>query len=240
MKFYLLIFILILPAAGFCDSYTYLNCILQNNTISADKNLKRLSSGIQLLTDDPAYKAIYEKLESQMRALDSMVTGQQDMINYYTYEEAVLANVTESLNRIRELALQMGNSLLGDTEKDIIRSEMRQHYEQVLYELRTAQFNTKPLFSELLKDPVVTSRLNSPDFYTLGSIDTLLQFILQRRVLLGSWSNRLRHQIKGDMINQENTAEFQSHGDTDYGRELSEFKRNQLLLLINVLMLKPR
>lgn len=240
MRLCLTLCIFLFPALVFSSPYTSLNRYLQNRSSEVHKNIQRLSSGIQLLTDDPAYTAIYEKMDSQLRALDQTINAHQDMILYYRFEEALLADLTENLQRIRELALQAGNSLYGDLEKEILKSEMRQNYEQIFYILRTARFNNQVLFSAILDNSLVQSRLEDPVYYQLQHIDGLLTYLLQRRAVLSSWVRRLESRIKSDSVQKENVAAAQSHGDTDFGEESSEFKRNQILLMANVLMLHPR
>ncbi len=233
-----MVLIVFLPGLVFGHkSLNYLNRILKANTASVDQNIQRLSSGTQLLTDNPAYFAIYEKLESHLRGMEKYINNNGDMYNYYQFEESVLGSITESLQRIRELSLQLSGGIYGEFEKDIIRSEMRQHYDQILYELNTAQFNRITLFKELFKNPDIQNRFNDPLFYQTGSIDSLLKYFMERRVWLGAMMNRIKHQISAQEKEKENTAAFRSQGDTDYATEMAAFQKNQLLMMVNIMML---
>jgi len=235
----LLFLLLLSPVFGFANSsLTYLNRILSESSMNADKNMERLSSGRELLPDNPANYAIYEKLEAHIRGIGKSVANQADMYQYYRYEESVLSSITESLQHIRELSLRLSGGLLGDFEKGIVRNEMDQYYDQILYELKSARFNTIYLFKDLFNDPKIMLRFKSQEFYQTQRIDKLLKYILKRRVTLGARMNGIKEQIKAQELEKENTAAFQSRGDTDYGSEIAEFRKNRLLMLINILMLK--
>ena len=238
MRYILLIF-LFLPTLLFpLSSLTYLNRILKYTEMRSDKNIKRLSSGRELLPDNPAYYAIYEKLEAYIRGIGKIVGNESDMYQYYRFEESVLASLTSSLQRNRDLSLQLSGGILGDFEKGIIKDEMDQNYDQILYELKSARFNKIYLFKDLFTDTNIIKRFKAPEFYNTARIDALLNYFIKRRALLGALMNRLKYQINGKEVEKQNTAEFQSHGDTDIGAEMADFRRNNLLMLVNIMMMK--
>ena len=216
----------------------YLNGILQSteNTIEKDRN--RLSSGAKLLADDPANYAIYEKLTANLKQLEKIIVNFTDMTSYYRSAEGYLENIIDSLQRIRELALQRTNAILSDFDRGIIDSEIKQTYEQILFVLKNADFNKKNIFGVLFEDEEIKSRFQKKEYYQLATIDNLLIFFIYQRSIYGVKMKSLEYQIQGKSLEKENTAGFRSTiHDIDYSGKLSQLSRNHLLLIVNLLML---
>ena len=220
------------------SSLTYLNRILSSADQAENKSMARLSSGKILLADDPANYAIYEKLESDLRGLEKTVGNQSDMISYYRLQEGILGNCIEILQRIRELILQKSNGILNDSDREIIDSEIGQDYDQIVYTLKEAEFNRKKIFSDLLGQEIVVNLFKTPEHYRLDKVDLLLDYFISQRSLAGIRINNLNYEISGERIANENEQAVQSHGDTDIPGEMSVLKREHLLMLVNVLMLR--
>jgi flagellin-like hook-associated protein FlgL len=220
------------------DSLNYLNNILKGTEYKIDKNMKRLSGGIRLLTDDPANYAIYQRLEAHIRGLNKEVEVGSQLIAYYNYIDALLGTITDSLQRIRELLVQRGNLMYGPQERGFIDDEIASHYAHIRYMLKTSQFNRKKIFESLLQDKLFTDRFKQEAYYRLDNVDTMLSTIIGLRAVYGAKINQLEEKRKAQMKESENAQSFQSTlMDVDYAREISLLKRNQLLFLINILLL---
>src|SRR5690349_12807430 len=98
--------------------------------LTADRNLgivqdslgsatQRLSSGlrINMAKDDPAGITISEKLRSQIRAIDQAARNSQDGVSLIQTAEGALDGIHQSLQRIRELAVQAGNGTINPEER---------------------------------------------------------------------------------------------------------------------------
>src|SRR5436190_12990882 len=101
---------------------------LSRNTTELDKSMERLSSGYRInkAGDDAAGLALSEKLRSQIRGSQKAADNVQDGINVLNIADGALQSVTNSLQRMRELAVQAGN----DTYNTAQRSSMKAEFDQ--------------------------------------------------------------------------------------------------------------
>ena len=92
-----------------------------------DQSMARLSSGkrINSAADDAAGSAIASKMEAQVRSLEVAIRNGQDAISMTQTAEGALGEIENILQRIRELAVQAGNSTLSQTDRDMIQSEVK-------------------------------------------------------------------------------------------------------------------
>ena len=91
-----------------------------------DQAMARLSSGLRInsAADDAAGSAIASKMESQVRSLAVAIRNSYDAISMTQTVEGALGEVENMLQRIRELAVQAGNSTLSDSDRGMIQSEV--------------------------------------------------------------------------------------------------------------------
>jgi len=227
------------PGRVFGDgaSLGYLNMVLGWNERAADKSIERLSTGRILLTDDPASHAIDQTLEKYIRGLDRIVANQTDMISYYRVMEAYIGSMTEGFQRIHELAVQRAGGILSEDDREMLDREILQQYDLILDNLNQAEFNGKKLFGDLWNDELIRSNFTQPRFFQARNVEALMRFFIKERAAIGALTERLESEGFGDMIARENMAAAQSRQDIDYGAESSRFKKEQLLMLANLLML---
>ena len=100
------------------------NMVKLNNDL--DQAMTRLSSGLRInsAADDAAGSAISSKMESQVRSLGVAIRNSYDAISMTQTAEGALSEVENMLQRIRELAVQAGNSTLSDSDRTMIQSEV--------------------------------------------------------------------------------------------------------------------
>jgi flagellin-like hook-associated protein FlgL len=219
-------------------SVTYLNHILKESENQIDKNYKRLSGGIKLLIDDPANYAIYEKLETNVRALGKEIENNNDVISYYGFGESILGNIIDALQRIRELLVEKTNTIFSKEDLDLFDSEIRMQYDQIIFVLDSAEFNKIRVFGDFFKDKTVRKIFERDPFYSIAVVDRMLDFITYERSYYGALVNQLEHRIKTEMQGRENYESTQSTIiDIDYGKELSRLAVNHILLIANILLL---
>ena len=232
--------LLTIPVQLFCGSTSldYLNRVLSFTSGQADKSTARLSSGKMQLADDPSSYAIYERLESIIRALDKNIGNMEDMHNYYLYQDGVLGTIIDSMQRIRELALERLNGILADSDREIIDSEIDGLYSGIMDALKQSEINKIKVFGKLLDDALIKKAMESAKHYELSSVDQLLDFFIKQRTYAGIKAKRLEYSISGEKINKENSVKARQKGDTDFALELSNLKLQNLKLLINLTMMK--
>ncbi len=219
-------------------SLDYLNRILGETGLSADKNIERLSQGTRLLADDPANYAIYEKLEAQVRGLSKEIGNSKDVLGYYGFGESLVGNMIDSLQRIRELLVARSNPILSKEDLGYLDSEIEAQYDQILFLLQGAEFNKIRVYGTLFEDPVFKDRFKSTPYFSILNVDGMLGFLVNVRSVYGAKMNQLEERIKSQMTARENYEGFQSVIlDLDYGTETSLFLKNQVLILANLLLL---
>jgi flagellin len=100
------------------------NMVKLNNDL--DQAMTRLSSGLRInsAADDAAGSAIASKMESQVRSLGVAIRNSYDAISMTQTAEGALGEVENMLQRVRELAVQAGNSTLSDSDRTMIQSEV--------------------------------------------------------------------------------------------------------------------
>jgi len=228
MKSILLIIFCLISFHVFSDDFNksidYLNSILSlKDNINTYQN-----DNITSLNYDPANFILYAKIESHIRALDKIISGNSDMLSYYTCMDGVLSEIINNLQKIRELLIQKGNPVYSDFNKEIIDNEVKQNYRQINYLLIEAEFNKIKLFSELLKSMNELNYFNQEKFYDLSNVDRLLNFIIREEALIGILSNRIEHRINSDTNNSQNSGT---------SLEINTLRKNSLIFIIKLLML---
>jgi len=122
------------------------------NQTSTSKSLQKLSSGLRInsAADDAAGLAISEKMRSQIRGLAKAQANAQDGISMIQTAEGALQQVSDILQRMRELGVQSMNGILSDSEKDAITSELKQLTQEVDRIAETSKFNNTYLLKGTL------------------------------------------------------------------------------------------
>ncbi|MBE5812182.1 MAG: flagellin [Clostridiales bacterium] len=143
------------------------NQLAKNNGASS-KALEKLSSGLRINSagDDAAGLAISEKMRSQIRGLDKAQANAQDGISLIQTAEGALQEVSDILQRMRELSVQAANGTLQQSEKDSISCELEQLIDEVDRIAETSTFNGTYLLKGTLgmtPDKSVTNGLYTVD-----------------------------------------------------------------------------
>jgi flagellin-like hook-associated protein FlgL len=231
--------LLVFPLFGQArNDLSTLNRILNQNNLESDKSIRRLSSGTILWTDDPASKAIYEKLKSHIDFLAVTINNQQDLISYYQVRDGYLGNISATLQRIRDLILMKSNAIYNSDDKQIIDSEIRNHYYGILNAISWAEFNTKPLFNSWINTEEIKGRFEEDQFYSIAGIDRIMEAVRSERSRQGALTNALKLRNKGQGIERENSTGFLSQGDTDFAYELSKLQQSEIMFFSDLFLLK--
>ena len=115
---------------------------LGNSQRMNDQALERLSSGLRINSakDDAAGLAISSRFDSQIRGLNVAQRNANDGISLAQTAEGALESISDSLQRIRELAVQSRNATNSDsdraalnTEAQALRSEVNRIAEQTAF-----------------------------------------------------------------------------------------------------------
>jgi len=101
---------------------------LMSSGSSQDLATQRLSSGQRIYSakDDAAGLAISNKMTSQIRGLDQAVRNANDGVSLIQTAEGALAESTNILQRMRELAVQSSNGIYGNSDRATLDAESKQ------------------------------------------------------------------------------------------------------------------
>jgi flagellin len=106
-------------------------------------SLQRLSSGLRINSakDDAAGLAISNRMTTQISGLNQAVRNANDGISLAQTTEGALQEVTNNLQRIRELAVQSANATNSDSDRAALDREVQQRLEEIQRIATQTSFN---------------------------------------------------------------------------------------------------
>src|ERR1700733_2689553 len=110
-------------------------------------SMQRLSSGLRVNSakDDAAGLAIAERMNAQIRGMNVAVRNANDGISLGQTADGALASISDSLQRMRELAVQSRNSTNSDSDKESLNLEYTQLSSEIGRVLAGTTFNGKAI-----------------------------------------------------------------------------------------------
>jgi len=116
---------------------------LGKSQMSMQTSLERLSSGLRINSakDDAAGLAISERFTSQIRGLDQATRNANDGISLLQTAEGALAEVTNSLQRMRELAVQSANGTYNSSDRQSLQDEFSALQAEIIRNSNVTAFN---------------------------------------------------------------------------------------------------
>jgi flagellin len=106
-------------------------------------SLQRLSSGLRINSakDDAAGLAIASRFTTQIKGLDQAVRNANDGISLAQTGEGALGEISNNLQRIRELAVQSANSTNSASDRAAINQEVQQRLAEIDRTASQTSFN---------------------------------------------------------------------------------------------------
>jgi len=112
---------------------------------SSDLNtsIQRLSSGMRVNSakDDAAGLSIATRIDSQVRGMNVAMRNSNDAISLAQVAEGALGKVTDSLQRMRELAVQSANATNSAADRDNLNKEYTQLQAEITRVTTSTKFN---------------------------------------------------------------------------------------------------
>lgn len=110
-------------------------------------SLQRLSSGLRVNSakDDAAGLAIAERMTAQIRGLTVGIRNANDGISLAQVAEGAMANITESLQRMRELAVQAANDTNTDKDRSSLNTEFAELQSEIARVIDGTTFNGRKI-----------------------------------------------------------------------------------------------
>ena len=108
-----------------------------------NQSLERLSTGLRINSakDDAAGLAISERFTTQIRGLNQAVRNASDGISLAQTTESALAELTNNLQRIRELAVQSVNATNSASDRAALDAEVQERIAEVDRIAKQTNFN---------------------------------------------------------------------------------------------------
>jgi flagellin len=217
-----------------------------NASTTANKALgqamERLSTGkrINSAKDDAAGLAIATTMTAQVRGMSQGIRNANDGISLAQTAEGALSEVTNMLQRVRELAVQSKSGTYQASDRDYMQSEVTNLTDQIADVLANTKFNGNTLFSTTAGTDVafdIQVGANNTDVITVTStaidgtnidataldvttsalagttitnVDTALDEVNASRAGLGAAQNRLESAVNNLTSNVTNLSDARS------------------------------
>ena len=116
---------------------------LDTSQSSLATSLQRLSSGLRINSakDDAAGLAITDRFTTQIRGLNQAARNANDGVSLAQTGEGALAEITNNLQRIRELAVQSANATNNASDRAALDLEVQQRLAEIDRVSSTTSFN---------------------------------------------------------------------------------------------------
>ncbi|WP_428312316.1 flagellin [Hydrocarboniphaga sp.] len=144
-----------------------------NNSQSAlNMAMQRLSSGLRINSakDDAAGLAISQRFTSQIKGLNQASRNANDGISLAQTAEGALVEVTNNLQRIRELAVQSSNATNSQSDRDALQTEVTSLKSEVERVANTTAFNGVKVLDGSFNGAVFQVGANAGETITVSSI----------------------------------------------------------------------
>jgi len=120
---------------------------LSASKMDLQTTVQRLSSGLRInsAADDAAGLAIATRMNSQVKGMNVAIRNANDGISLSQTADGALASVSDSLQRMRELAVQARNATNSNGDKDSLDKEFGELAKEVQRVLGGTSFNGKAI-----------------------------------------------------------------------------------------------
>jgi len=238
-----------------------------NDALSTAMN--RLSTGMRINSakDDAAGLAISASMTSQIRGMNQGVRNANDGISMAQTAEGALDEVTNMLQRMRELAVQGANGTYSTTDAANITAEQDALGAQISSIVANTSYNGKNLFATATNNVTIQAGANSSDTVqmsfsqlnaattklsavvdftnnkmktglTLSAFDDAIAEVSTTRAGLGAAQNRLQSAVNNLTNNSTNLTDARSRiQDADFSAESTNLAKAQILSQASTAML---
>ncbi len=122
---------------------------LNTSSSSLATSIQRLSSGMRINSakDDAAGLAISERFTTQIRGLDVATRNANDGISLAQTAEGAMVEISNNLQRVRELAVQSANATNSESDRKALQSEVNQLTAEIDRVAKQTNFNGTSLLN---------------------------------------------------------------------------------------------
>ena len=234
---------------------------LFNSGNELSTSFERLSSGFRInrAADDAAGLQITDRMTSQVKGLDQAVRNANDAISLTQTAEGALQEVTQSLQRVRQLAVQSQNGINTSADRVALQKEVSALKTEISRVAQTTQFagvdvlsggysaaflvganagqtisvnleRTGGFGASGLSLTNTTVLTHGDASAAIASIDAAISTVGATRADLGALQNRFQSTIRNLSNISENVSGARSRiKDTDFATETASLTRNQII-----------
>ncbi len=227
---------------------------LSRNTTGLQTAIERLSSGLRVNSakDDAAGLAIATRIDAQVRGLNVAIRNAGDAISLAQTAEGGLSEITNMLQRMRELAVQSANATNSTSDRANLDAEFQALNTEITRQIGSTTFNgiavlntastqtfqvganatdtigvTTSAVSAAPGGGVTTAALATA---AITAVDTALDTVTTNRATYGAVQNRFQSVINNLQVAAENQAAARSRiMDADFAMETANLTRLQIL-----------
>lgn len=131
--------------------------MLSRTNESLSSAMERLSSGLRVNSakDDAAGLAIADRMTSQIRGMTVAMRNANDGISMAQTAEAGMGNITETLQRMRDLAIQAANfGSVSSADRQKLQTEFKQLGNEIHRIIENTEFNGKKILNGSLSNAI--------------------------------------------------------------------------------------
>ncbi len=234
---------------------------LSTTNTALSTSMERLSSGLRVNNskDDAAGMAIASRMESQVRGQNVAIRNANDAISLAQTAEGGIGQITNMLQRMRELAVQSANATNTTADRGNLDAEFQALNAEITRTVSSTRFNGLAVIGagagtqsfqvgELAGDRVnvITSNLSANASMTavaataitsadaastaMVAIDAALSTANVERAAYGAVQNRFESMIATLQVTSNNTASARGRiVDADFATETANLSRAQIL-----------
>ncbi len=228
---------------------------IQSVNSGLNLNYQQLSSmkKINSAADDAAGLAIVNKMQSQSTGLDAGANNAAAGKDLLKTAEGGLSSISDSLQRMKELAVQASNGIYTAEDKAVIQTEIDQLKEGIASTAKNTEFNTIKVLDGSMGDMKLATNPNgtgskiqmeSSTLETLGikdfdvtksgfdisAIDDALKMVNSQRGSIGASSNALDSTVAyNNLASQNLVGSASKKEDLDAAAAVSDMKKNEVL-----------
>jgi len=143
---------------------------MRASNLGMSQAMERLSTGskINSAKDDAAGLAITNRMTAQIRGMAKAIVNVNDAISMTQTAEGALSNVTDVLQRMRELAVQSANGTNNANDRASLQLEVSQLKAQIDDIAKTTNHNNIKLLDGTAQNIVIQTGVNSGNSTKLG------------------------------------------------------------------------
>lgn len=214
----------------------------------------QIASGNRLTSasKDPAGLAISEKLNSQVKGNEQAQKNIESSQDLLRTAEGSLNSISDSLLRVRELAVQASNGILTADDKSIIQKEINSLFDTIQSSAQNTEFNGMKLLDGSFKEKNLGAGANGQGTimqlentsleslgikgfsvegnFDIGKIDEAITKVTNARSQIGAEDNGLQANLNNTQVSTlQQTASRATIADTDIAKSMMELNKQRIL-----------